>query len=393
MGLEKIGLIAGFLLTGSINTVTKKWQFQTCGPTNSETDSPSSGICPEGEKQFHKPWTQNIQMFMGESLLLTVFLARRPARHRARAAGTQAKVPFYIFAVPAACDILGTGVGGVGMLYISASVWQMMRGSLIIFTCFVSMIFLKKKLYAYNWVAVLVAAFGLALVGCSAVLDESSGEGGSSNVFLGILFTVVSQMFAATQMVVEELYVKGYKAPPEQVVGTEGVWGILYMCIILFVMYWIPGSDAGSYENAVDSLHMLGGSGILDVFVISYLVSISFFNFFGVTISGKLSAVHRTINDALRTMIIWAVEIFVFYALGSETYGKGWRPHSWLQLLGFLCLISANFINHAILKLPCLTYPAPQAPTEDSASVASSQRGVSLIVPTDGKTTDGPAKE
>lgn len=258
MGLEKIGLIAGFLLTGSINTLTKKWQFQTCGPSEHAV-ADASNPCPEGEKQFHKPWTQNIQMFIGESLLLTIFMARRPARRRAREAGTQERVPFYIFAVPAACDILGTGVGGVGMLYISASVWQMMRGSLIIFTCLVSMIFLKKKLYVYNWAAVLVAAFGLMLVGCSAVMDESSGSGGSSNVFLGIALTVISQMFAATQMVVEELYVKGYKAPAEQVVGSEGLWGIFYMLILLVIMYWIPGPDAGSYENAVDSLHMLAG--------------------------------------------------------------------------------------------------------------------------------------
>merc|ERR1719456_1409081 len=94
--------------------------------------------------------------------------------------------PFIVFILPTCCDVLGTGVGGVGMLYISASVWQMMRGSLIVFTSMLSVIFLKRKLYCYNYLAVFTCTFGLFLVGLSAVLDEGAS---ASNAFLGILLT------------------------------------------------------------------------------------------------------------------------------------------------------------------------------------------------------------
>lgn len=359
---SKVLIIAGFLVTGSINTLTKKWQFQTCGPSDE-----SSRDCPPGEKPFHKPWTQNIQMFVGESLLIGLFLAKRRA-HPGESRGRP--TPFYIFCLPACCDILGTGIGGVGMLYISASVWQMMRGSLIIFTSMWSLLFLKKKLYLYNWTAVLISACGLMLVGISAVLDEGGGE--SSNVPIGILLTIISQMFAAFQMVVEEWFVKGYNATPERVVGCEGLWGVAIMCVVLAVMYVVPGNDSGSYENVVDSLHMLAGSGQLLLFVLCYLVSISFFNFLGVTISGKLSAVHRTINDALRTCIIWAVEILVYYVIGSERYGTAWQPHSWLQLIGFFLLILGNLVNHKILRLPFLDYT-------DEQLAGSASDGLSLV--------------
>jgi len=393
--MQKNLLIAVFLITGSINTMTKKWQFQSCGPSiyskftskdiidnadcysaSSATPSPSSDVLL---RHFHKPWTQNIQMFIGEALVLILFVARKPARarelHESRAAGEGSKpAPFYIFLLPACCDILGTGVGGVGMLFISASVWQMMRGSLMIFAALWSVIFLKKKLPCYNWIAVGVSALGLLLVGVSAILDED-GDKGSSNVPLGILITVVSQAFAAAQMVVEEIFVKGYGAPPEQVVGSEGVWGVILMIIILFVMYWIPGNDAGSYENAVDSVHMLFNSSQLLIFVAFYLVSIAFFNFCGVTIAGKLSTVTRTINDAMRTMIIWSIEIFVYYCI-SEDFGSKWAAHSWVQLLGFMLLILGTLIKNAIVKLPLVKYDEDEVGPKP---VTASSAGLSLM--------------
>jgi len=137
------------------------------------------------------------------------------------------------------------------------------------------------------------------------------------------------------------------------------------MCIVLAVMYAVPGDDAGSYENVVDSLHMLAGSGQLLAFVVFYLSSISFFNFFGVTISGQLSAVTRTINDAMRTMIIWIVELIVFYGI-SEKYGQKWQPHSYLQLIGFVFLITGNMVNSKVLRLPCLTYDEAAPPASNA---------------------------
>jgi hypothetical protein len=376
--LQKVFLVAGFLITGSINTLTKKWQFESCGPTVFPASPDEQQDCPAGQKEFRKPWTQNIVMFFGEALVITIFLARAPSRARAREQIGQSatRAPFYIFALSACLDILGTGVGGVGMMYISASVWQVMRGSLLIFTSLLTPIFLRnsdgsrRMPKAFNWVAVLVVASGLLFVGMSAIMDDS-GET-STNVPLGILLTVVAQLFEATKVVFEELFVNRYNAPPEQVVGSEGLWGILVMCIVLAVMYAAPGDDAGSFENVVDSLHMMAGSGRLLAFVVFNMFSISFFNFFGVTISGQLSAVTRTINDAMRTMIIWTVEIIVFYGI-SEKYGQEWQPHSYLQLIGFLFLITGNMINSKVLRLPCFRYDEV-APTASNNSQISLQR-------------------
>lgn len=43
------------------------------------------------------------------------------------------KVFSWIFVLPTLGDIIGSSVAGIGLLWVSASIWQMMRGSIIIF--------------------------------------------------------------------------------------------------------------------------------------------------------------------------------------------------------------------------------------------------------------------
>merc|ERR1712217_886736 len=104
---------------------------------------------------------------------------------------------------------------------------------------------------------------------------------------------------------------------------------------------------------------MITNSGMLAALVVMYLASISIFNYLGVTISGKLSTVTRTINDALRTSIVWGVQVLLFYA-GSTAYGQGPTSHSWMQLLGFGFMVLGSLINHMIVKLPFLSYPGQE---------------------------------
>merc|ERR1712232_1315168 len=133
--------------------------------------------------------------------------------------------------------------------------------------------------------------------------------------------------------------------------GCEGLWGLICMAILLTIFYLIPGEDNGSYENFPDTLYKMSSSPMpLDAFISMYLVSIEFYNFFGVTMAGTLSSVHRTLVDALRTALVWLVELAIFYAtensycsergrLNGQCFGTKWGKWSYLQLLGFAVLI------------------------------------------------------
>ena len=68
---------------------------------------------------------------------------------------------------------------------------------------------------------------------------------------------------------------------------------------ILPVLYFIPGSDQGSYENALDALVMIKNDGPLLALNLLYSMSIAFYNFFGLSVAKQLSTVHRTLIGQL----------------------------------------------------------------------------------------------
>lgn len=152
----------------------------------------------------------------------------------------------------------------------------MLRGSIIIFSGILSVIFLKRKLYAYNWLGVSlqwnnfwfvlwsrqigITTVGLLLVGVSSYLSERSADSESTFfIILGMCLVIAGQFANAVQFIVEEVsllvsfssltnclqyYLKKKNFSPLLVVGAEGCWGILMMLsFVLPIVYFIPGDQ------------------------------------------------------------------------------------------------------------------------------------------------------
>lgn len=75
-----------------------------------------------------------------------------------------------IFVIPALCDMIATSIMYVGLNLTYASSFQMLRGSVIVFTGILSMGFLDRKLGPREWSGIGMVIFGLALVGVSDLL-------------------------------------------------------------------------------------------------------------------------------------------------------------------------------------------------------------------------------
>merc|ERR1719265_2157308 len=87
--------------------------------------------------------------------------------------------------------------------------------------------------------------------------------------------------------------------------------------------------------------------------------------------AGRLSSVHRTLVDALRTAMVWLVEIGIFYGtkssfcseagqLQGQCFGTKWATWSPLQLVGFAMIVVGTLMYNAVIRLPNFYYPTTE---------------------------------
>lgn len=85
-----------------------------------------------------------------------------------------------------------------------------------------------------------------------------------------------------------------------------------------------------------DALVQMSNSSFLTIMIVLYLISIAFYNFFGLSVTKQLTGhlrssptsfvvpsspvVHRTLIDALRTIVVWVANLAIFYIVGG-VYG------------------------------------------------------------------------
>eukprot|EP00929_Paragymnodinium_shiwhaense_P097608 TRINITY_DN59244_c0_g1_i1.p1 TRINITY_DN59244_c0_g1~~TRINITY_DN59244_c0_g1_i1.p1 ORF type:complete len:467 (-),score=47.17 TRINITY_DN59244_c0_g1_i1:340-1674(-) len=366
----KVCAITGMLVAGSFNTLNLKFEFLTCVPSTTAPEGADG--CPPGQRHYNKPWMNTWMMFWAELSMLPVYEVGRCMSDRQRMKlGKKPRArdttsPF-IFAIPGLCDVMCSGLGAVGLMFIPAAVWQMMRGSQVVFTSLFTVVFLKKHLLPYHWVALLITSSGLACVGYAATADDSKPDNGgqhgsNTKALFGICIVLLAQCTGAFQTVFEEHLMHGHKVPAKKTVGLEGLWGVIFQGLLLIAFMYIPGSDNGVIEALPESIVMYTswpGCSPLIVLTVTYMISIASYNLFGLNITNSISAVTRCLVDSCRTLSVWLVSLILFYS-GNEHYGEPWKPHSWLQLVGFIFLVVGTLVYNSVLRLPGFNYRQPE---------------------------------
>jgi drug/metabolite transporter (DMT)-like permease len=75
-----------------------------------------------------------------------------------------------LLAIPASFDIIASTLMNIALTMVAASVYQMLRGMIIIITAAMSIMFLKRKLYLHHWSSIACIFIGVFLVGLAAML-------------------------------------------------------------------------------------------------------------------------------------------------------------------------------------------------------------------------------
>jgi drug/metabolite transporter (DMT)-like permease len=315
-------LIIGMLCTGSFNTILTKLQDSVC-VDKCDTDKPV---------YFEQPMIQTLNMFIGEIFCLfwLLFYKSNNGYIPILSEGTEQNEEYIerkstvfsklLLFFPAACDSLSSTLMNIGLMFTSASIFQMLRGSIVIFTGVISTLFLNARYTLHQWLALFIIFSGITIVGTSHLNAEQ-------NTVAGILLIISAQLFSSSQYVLEEKIMIQYNVDPLIAVSLEGVFGLVIMSIIT-VLFQITG-----IIDTITGVHQLVQYPSLYLPSLGIIISISLFNWFGLCITKNISSTSRATIDICRTLIIWIISLSL-----------QWETFKWLQVAGFTIMICGIFI-------------------------------------------------
>ena len=363
----KIGFPFIMIITGTVNTISAKFM----------NTLRAKGTNPSNVHLFVHPLFQTGLMFFGEMLCFFAFHVLASNRfcrkfvvnerklvdneqerlHGINGRQQQNQVNVtnspLIWCIPAFFDLVSTTMLFIALSWTFAPSYQMLRGSVTVFTGVFSVIFLKSKLKLHHWLGIAVVVMGLTLVGLADYLygTKENVSVKENYVLASDLLIIIAQIFSALQFIIEEHFLKEYKTPPLQAVGCEGVFGFAMVSLAYIIFYYVPWNpsitttqatqDHPRFEDIADAITMLGNNWHIPLFAFVFVISVGAFNFAGLTITDKSNATTRKVLDNIRIMLIWAISLLI----------PNWQKFQWKQLLGYVILIVGTNIYYKTYTL------------------------------------------
>ncbi len=320
------------------------------------------GLTGEMES-FSTPLFQSFMMFMGMASVLIIhiltvqFKWSFPGYDHSK----KIEIPFKVYLLllaPTIFDLVATVLCMFGLKYVNVSIYQMLRGSSIIFVALMKQFFFGYNLATYKWIGIFYNVLSIVLVGVTAMLSADSDSSAAAvsddtnNPVLGVVLILCGAFVQSLQYVYEERMMTTTKdlpaAPPLLVVGMEGLWGALICLFVLYpVAFTIKGNDHGSLENLWNSLTILYNTPAIQVMFVLYFTSILFLNVGALLVTFILDSVWRAIFDNFRPISVWIFDLAIFYGV-TTAFGEPWTKWCWIQLFG-LCIL---FYGTAIYNAP-----------------------------------------
>ncbi|KAJ2712242.1 hypothetical protein H4R19_002855 [Coemansia spiralis] len=240
----------------------------------------------------------------------------------------------------------------VGLFFTSASVYQMLRGAVVIFSGLFSVLFLGHRLERFQVISLVMVVVGVTIVGLSNIISPpasirelpgtEAADHAAFKAVLGVALVLGAQVFTATQFVVEEKILSRYHLTPLRAVGLEGSFGAATVMAAIPVLHFAIGrTHPGGYFDAPSGLAQIIDNPSVWQTSLYIMVSIALFNYFGLSVTRYLSATSRATIDTCRTLFIW-----------MSSLALGWEAFSWIQVVGFALLVYGTFVYNRVIASP-----------------------------------------
>ena len=234
--------------------------------------------------KFNKPWFSVLLMKLAMAMCLPLYYGVGWGKEDPSAPNPSWKTIKGVW-LPSVLDLLNTILGNVGLLWVNSSIYQMTRGSVVIFSAILSVKWLGRRLFSFHYWAIFLVIVAVVFVGLAGIQTSDSDSEGAGMVIIGLLFIIAAQMVTAVQFITEEEFMNEYKATkldPVALVGFEGLWGLVYFCVLAPYLTYTPASDEPIsilwHEDFNDTFVQLSNSMAVVWLSVGYWVAILVYN-------------------------------------------------------------------------------------------------------------------
>lgn len=314
--------------------------------------------------QFKKPQFQLWALFLGmtaffiPSYIYKKYIKKKSGRIRSTRSQL---IIFRQVSIPAICNIIATLFLNKSLIFMDTTVWQIFFGFQILFATLFAITIRKQHLFLVDWLGLFVSVAGMCFSGVAALLRVNTTENSQTitEIFFSFIICIFSHGITAFQTILEEKLLHDLNLDGATLTAYEGLWG-LFICtfILLPISSIIPQSDdfMGIYENSLETFQILGNSKDLIFLLVGYILTVSLFSYFGITITDFSTAIHRNLYEIIRPLPVWILSVTARYIQESSYIGEPIDKYTALELSGFLIAMIGSFIYNRIIKFPCFTY-------------------------------------
>ena len=262
---------------------------------------------------------------------------------------------YFFLAIPSIFDLAATALCMMGLRHIDVSIYQLLRGSGIIFVALMKQHVFGDHLYTFQWLGVMWNVVSVFLVGATAILNEQqdadSDAQNQGQALLGVTLVMAGAFVQALQFVFEEkvMTMDDANVPPLLLIGMEGLWGTVLCLVVVYpLVYYLPGDDHGSYEDPFNTYAMIINTNTIQWAFLIYFFAIFSYNLFAVLVTFMLNSVWHAILDNFRPITVWCSDMFIFYVVTSTgDFGEPWTKYSWIQAAGMFVLLYGTAVYNA----------------------------------------------
>lgn len=309
-------------------------------------------------------FSQTLYMFIGEALAYPVFMYNNFQNGKLKMPSRTARQLLYPV-IPAAFDFVACTLQNYSNTLILASIVNILYGSQVIFTSFATMVLIKRRIYPFEWTAVIITLVALVLIGVSSIHADETVDKSTSTKVLGFFMNLIGQCVASIQTVLLEYFMSDID--PIELVGLEGIYGILAYIFTIFPYVYLIDKEDGDprltngatnrcLENVINSLICLRYWPLL-LLVLSYVIFKAIYNIYIVLVINETCAINYSVLSNIVTLFVWIVLLIFGTNSKFDAWAEKWNNWSWLQLFGFILTVVATSLYNRVFELKFFEYP------------------------------------